>query len=67
MLLHNPGNARHAHKREYDALEWDDDAELLDAWREGRTGYPVVDAAMRQLLATRLDAQPRAADRRLRS
>ena len=52
MLLHNPGNARHAHQRKYDALEWDDDAELLDAWREGRTGYPVVDAAMRQLLAT---------------
>ena len=33
-------------------LEWDDDAALLDAWREGRTGYPVVDAAMRQLRAT---------------
>ncbi len=52
VLLHNPGNAHHAHQRKYDALEWDDDAELLDAWREGRTGYPVVDAAMRQLLAT---------------
>jgi deoxyribodipyrimidine photo-lyase len=52
VLLHNPGNARHAHQRKYDALEWDDDEELLDAWREGRTGYPVVDAAMRQLLAT---------------
>jgi deoxyribodipyrimidine photo-lyase len=51
VLLHNPGNARHAHQRKYDALEWDDDEELLDAWREGRTGYPVVDAAMRQLLA----------------
>ena len=59
VLLHNPGNTRHAHKREYDRLEWDDDEELLDAWREGRTGYPVVDAAMRQLLAHRLDAQPR--------
>ena len=32
-----------------DALEWDDDDELLAAWREGRTGYPVVDAGMRQL------------------
>ena len=51
VLLHNPGNVRHAHRREFDALEWDDDAELLDAWREGRTGFPVVDAAMRQLLA----------------
>ena len=52
VLLHHPGNARYAHQRSYDGLEWDDDAELLDAWREGRTGFPVVDAAMRQLLAT---------------
>jgi deoxyribodipyrimidine photolyase len=29
VLLHHPGNARRAHKPEYDALEWDDDAELL--------------------------------------
>jgi len=31
-------------------LEWNDDADALAAWREGRTGYPVVDAGMRQLL-----------------
>jgi deoxyribodipyrimidine photo-lyase len=30
---------------------WHDDPEGADAWREGRTGYPVVDAAMRQLRA----------------
>lgn len=29
--------------------DWRDDEEGLEAWREGRTGYPVVDAAMRQL------------------
>jgi deoxyribodipyrimidine photo-lyase len=52
VLLHNPGNTRRAHKAQYDRLEWDDDEDLLDAWREGRTGYPVVDAAMRQLLHT---------------
>jgi deoxyribodipyrimidine photo-lyase len=49
VLLHHPGNTHAAHGRE---PEWDDDEELLDAWREGRTGYPVVDAAMRQLLHT---------------
>jgi deoxyribodipyrimidine photo-lyase len=52
VLLNHPANAHHAHRREFDRLEWDDDAQLLDAWREGRTGFPVVDAAMRQLLAT---------------
>jgi deoxyribodipyrimidine photo-lyase len=51
VLLNNPQNARRAHKAEYDRLEWDHDEDLLGAWREGRTGYPVVDAAMRQLLA----------------
>ena len=38
--------------------------EQLDAWREGRTGFPIVDAGMRQLRADRLDAQPGADDRR---
>ncbi|HEY3336982.1 MAG TPA: deoxyribodipyrimidine photo-lyase [Propionicimonas sp.] len=32
-------------------LEYDDPGGAFDAWREGRTGYPVVDAGMRQLLA----------------
>ena len=31
------------------AVPWDDDPALLAAWTEGRTGYPAVDAAMRQL------------------
>ncbi len=34
------------------ALPWEGEGPLFDAWREGRTGFPVVDAAMRQLLAT---------------
>ncbi len=33
-------------------MRWNDDTEAFEAWCEGRTGYPVVDAAMRQLLAT---------------
>ena len=49
VLLHHPGNARHAYKPQFDALEWADDAEALAAWCEGRTGFPVVDAGMRQL------------------
>jgi deoxyribodipyrimidine photo-lyase len=50
VLLHHPGNATGAFREQFDALEWEDDAEGLDAWREGRTGFPVVDAGMRQLL-----------------
>ena len=51
MLLHNPRNARHAHQERMDALEWEDDDEGFAAWCEGRTGFPVVDAGMRQLRA----------------
>jgi deoxyribodipyrimidine photo-lyase len=32
-------------------LNWQSDEELLEAWKAGRTGYPLVDAGMRQLLA----------------
>jgi deoxyribodipyrimidine photo-lyase len=33
-------------------LRWDDDEERFAAWRDGRTGFPLVDAGMRQLAAT---------------
>jgi deoxyribodipyrimidine photo-lyase len=51
VLLHHPGNARRAFRREMDALQWEDDDAAFAAWAEGRTGYPVVDAGMRQLRA----------------
>ncbi|MEO1290942.1 MAG: deoxyribodipyrimidine photo-lyase, partial [Chloroflexota bacterium] len=35
----------------YETMQWDDDTESLQAWKDGMTGYPVVDAAMRQLKA----------------
>ncbi len=37
---------------EYAAVPWRDDPDGLAAWKEGRTGYPLVDAGMRQLRAT---------------
>lgn len=52
LLLHNPEAAGLELQERYRALEWDSDEELLAAWREGRTGYPLVDAGMRQLLTT---------------
>lgn len=41
-----------AFKPEYDALPWSNEVALFAAWCEGRTGYPIVDAAMRCLNAT---------------
>jgi deoxyribodipyrimidine photo-lyase len=51
VLVHHPRIPRDAFREEMDRLEWSDDAEALEAWKTGRTGYPVVDAAMRQLVA----------------
>jgi deoxyribodipyrimidine photo-lyase len=45
----------HSFRREYDAIAWDRSARgeaLFQAWCEGRTGYPLVDAAMAQLNQT---------------
>ncbi len=52
VLLHHPQNAHAPHQARYAALECDEDDELLRAWQEGRTGFPVIDAAMRQLRTT---------------
>ena len=52
VLLHFPDNLRREFQPGLRDLAWDDDAEALDAWREGRTGFPVVDAGMRQLAQT---------------
>lgn len=41
-----------AFKKQYDAIEWRDDQVALQLWMEGKTGYPLVDAGMRELLAT---------------
>lgn len=52
VLWHAPHAARSAWRPSYDAIKWSTDATLLAAWKSGATGYPVVDAAMRQLAAT---------------
>lgn len=52
VLLKHPRNTHHAHQPEMDALEWEGEDEHFHAWCEGRTGYPAVDAGMRQLAQT---------------
>ena len=47
-----PGVLREPFRETMKSLPWSNDTELLGAWQEGRTGYPAVDAAMRQLVAT---------------
>jgi deoxyribodipyrimidine photo-lyase len=49
VLWHFPHVVGRAFRPAYDAVPWIDDPVGLAAWHAGRTGYPVVDAAMRQL------------------
>jgi len=51
LLHHFPCLPERAFKPEYDSMPWRDDTEGLAAWKAGRTGYPLVDAGMRQLWA----------------
>ncbi len=52
VLWHHPHVTGGAFRPVFDGISWRSDPAAFDAWREGRTGYPVVDAAMRQLAAS---------------
>ncbi len=55
VLHHHPHVVGHAFKPEYDAIRWEHGKHaeaLFAAWCEGRTGYPLVDAAMHQINQT---------------
>ena len=52
ILFHHPRVAGHAFRPEYEALCFPNDKAKFAAWCEARTGYPIVDAAMRQINTT---------------
>lgn len=52
MLYHLPHVVDRACRPVFDAVRFDDAPDLLEAWKQGRTGYPLVDAGMRELATT---------------
>ena len=52
ILWHRPDVVEHAFQPEYDALPFPNNRDYFAAWCEGHTGYPIIDAAMRQLNQT---------------
>ena len=52
ILYHFPHVIKGSFREKYDRLEWRHAPAELEAWKFGLTGYPVVDAAMRQLRTT---------------
>ena len=52
LLYFNPELARKNFKPAFDGFSWENDPKKLKAWQTGQTGYPFVDAGMRQLWQT---------------
>ncbi|RAI98452.1 deoxyribodipyrimidine photo-lyase [Chitinophaga skermanii] len=52
ILWHFPYVVGHAFKKEYDAIIWRNNEREYEAWKSGQTGYPIVDAGMRELNET---------------
>ena len=52
LLYHFPELPHKNFQDKFDAFPWHDDQEYLSAWQKGQTGYPIIDAAMRELYQT---------------
>lgn len=52
ILAHFPHVAAQAFRLDYERIEWRDAPEEFERWCKGQTGYPIVDAGMRQLNST---------------
>jgi deoxyribodipyrimidine photo-lyase len=52
VLWNFPDSARADYRPEFKAMDYDEPGEAFEAWKAGRTGFPIVDAGMRQLLGS---------------
>lgn len=52
LLYHQPHTSDQPLRKEFEAFPWLDDTKALRRWQQGLTGYPIVDAGMRELWAT---------------
>ncbi|WP_426277934.1 cryptochrome/photolyase family protein [Chryseobacterium sp. S-02] len=52
ILFHFPYVVTHCFKKKYESINWRNNEEEFKAWCEGKTGYPIVDAGMRELNET---------------
>ncbi len=52
ILFHYPETVSHPFQKQYKHVRWANNPAMIDAWSAGRTGYPLVDAAMKQIRTT---------------
>jgi deoxyribodipyrimidine photo-lyase len=51
VVHHRPDTLSGYYDKRFESMDYDEPGEDLEAWKQGRTGFPIVDAGMRQLLA----------------
>lgn len=49
LLYHHPKSVHENFKKKYDGIEWQNNEEEFERWKAGTTGFPLIDAGMRQL------------------
>lgn len=52
LLYHFPATFKKNFREQFDSLPWSNNKKLLSCWQKGKTGFPIVDAGMRQLWHT---------------
>jgi deoxyribodipyrimidine photo-lyase len=52
LLWHYPRIAKQSYRKEYDKIKWRNNEQEFELWKKGMTGYPIVDAGMRELNTT---------------
>lgn len=52
ILNHFPHVSDGPFREKYEAIEWVNNEEHFDLWKQGKTGYPIVDAGMREIMHT---------------
>ncbi|MEY3586221.1 MAG: hypothetical protein RLZZ243_1285 [Bacteroidota bacterium] len=52
IIYHFPHSVKNSFKKQYDKIEWEQNETHFNAWCAGKTGYPLVDAGMRELNET---------------
>ena len=52
ILFHFPNSSTNSFKSKYDNIKWTNDKKMFEAWKNGKTGFPIVDAGINELNKT---------------
>lgn len=52
ILFHFPNSSTSSFKSKYDNIKWVNDKKMFEAWKNGKTGFPIIDAGMNELNKT---------------